>query len=243
MARSPNPSPIAIKGTPRRLTAFVPAETVPLGNASLRFKAKGMEQESPVGVNLSETDIAGLNKIRLKIDRGTPPGSYPAELMVDQATQLVDLQIEPYIRLRAHPSNLNFSGKPGGIVTNDFMLMNRGNVPFDMPKVGVTGIFIDNGIETAFAKAYRSGSDDGLVMMKTFFETLKQGHGGLVKLNVKLGHGPLPAGTARLIRVSTKLSSELIGNRIYSGFWVLGNLNLVLQIEVKESGQRREVVK
>ena len=233
--------PLTISGNPRRLYGYLPNETLPAGPGSLQlFSPKGEKVGEPVSVILRKTKTSDLTKVKFKLDRTIPAGRYSAELRLGNKKQSLDLQIEPQVRLHVQPSILSLQGAPGATVAGEFLLINRGNVPFEMPALGTPGIFLENGVENAFAAAYRSEAEDGLELIKKFAEELKRSHGGLLKLKVTRGAGVLSPGASNVICVSTKLPEKLAPKRTYSGFWFLGNLNYTVQVSVDENrGPRR----
>ncbi|PZO17962.1 MAG: hypothetical protein DCF26_08935 [Burkholderiales bacterium] len=112
------------------------------------------------------------------------------------------------------------------------LLENRGNVPIEIDETLVTGVFDNDGIETALAAAYRLDSDDITQIVGTVFARLRDAHGGLLKLRVTEGAGALAVGERRLLTIETVLSSKLHTGHGYHGVLQLGGHAIAVRLSV-----------
>ena len=175
-------------------------------------------------------------RARLRLPPETPPGQYEASLeYADGRRQALSLTVEPRPRIRVSPGTLRFSGAAGARVQAQLLLENRGNVPVPIDEALVTGVFDDNGIETALASAYRQQSEDLNQIVSTVFGRLREAHGGLLKLRVTEGAGPLAVGERRLLQLDTTLGAKLQPGHGYHGVLQLGGHAIAVRLQVTET--------
>jgi hypothetical protein len=172
-------------------------------------------------------------RTRLRLPAHTPPGHYEGSVeFADGKRQPFELTIEPRPRIRVSPSTLSLSGAAGGKVQAQLLLENRGNVPIEIDETLVTGVFDDDGIETALAAAYRLDSTDIAEIVGAVFGRLRDAHGGLLKLRVSEGAGALAVGERRLLTIETLLSSKLHAGHGYHGVLKLGGHAIAVRLRV-----------
>jgi hypothetical protein len=172
-------------------------------------------------------------RARLRLPTHTPPGHYEGSVeFADGKCQPFEVTIEPCPRIRVSPSTLSLSGASGAQAKAQLLLENRGNVPIAIEETLVTGVFDNDGIETALASAYRLESDDLNQIVATVFGRLRDAHGGLLKLRVAEGAGELAVGERRLITVETVLSSKLHAGHGYHGVLKLGGHAIAVRLSV-----------
>lgn len=175
-------------------------------------------------------------RTRLRLPPDTPPGHYEARLaFADGREAAVDLVIEPRPRLRVTPGTLHLAGAAGEQVQARLLLENRGNVSLPIEDALVTGVFDNNGIETALAAAYRLPGDDLNQVLATLFGRLRDAHGGLLKLRVTEGAGPLDAGEQRWLTLETTLGTKLHAGHGYHGVVSIGPHALAVRLQVTDS--------
>lgn len=172
-------------------------------------------------------------RTRLRLPAHTPPGRYEGSVeLADGQRQPFELTVEPRPRIRVSPSALNLWGAAGAKVRAQLLLENRGNVPIEIQETLVTGVFDNDGIETALAAAYRLESDDIQQIVGTVFSRLRDAHGGLLKLRVAEGAGTLALGERRLLTIETVLSSKLHAGHGYHGVLQLGGHAIAVRLNV-----------
>jgi hypothetical protein len=226
---------LAQGGMARRVAAVLPLAQEGTRNGQLQLLD---EAGAPVGAPSSVVlrGAGGHLRLRGRLERHLPPGRYTAELKVGEETHLLSVEVEPVLGLRPDPPVLVLRGAPGATARAEVTLVNRGNVAAEIPDHGVLGVFRRNGLETAIAHAYRSEEQDGLRVLARFVEGLREEHGGLVKLRIEEGTGPLAPGAAARIRLSAALPEGLRPGQVYAGTWKLANLSYAVRIETTGTG-------
>jgi hypothetical protein len=178
-------------------------------------------------------------RTRLRLPAHTPPGHYEGQVeLADGQSQPFELTIEPRPRIRVSPSTLNLAGAAGAKVQAKLLLENRGNVPIDIDETLVTGVFDNDGIETALASAYRLETDDLNQIVATVFGRLRDAHGGLLKLRVAEGAGVLAVGARRMVALETVLGSKLRAGHGYHGVLNLGGHAIAVRLSVAPASAR-----
>jgi hypothetical protein len=222
-----------IRGSPRRLSGVVPVGIAMGLQGELRLLDKsGRPTGDPVPAALRPSGVEGLARVKFKLRKTLPPGRYKGRLVVHGDPHDVEFEVEPLPLLRAEPPMLKLDAAPGASATAIITLINQGNVAVDVPQRGVVGVFEDDGVENALARAYRTESEDGLQILKSFVEGLRASYGNVLNLQVVEGAGALKPGEARTLRIALAVPERLKGRRTYSGFWTLANLNLSVEISV-----------
>ncbi|HET6786789.1 MAG TPA: hypothetical protein VFW84_14725 [Aquabacterium sp.] len=173
------------------------------------------------------------SRTRLRLPAGTPPGDYEVlARWADGRQQAVTVSVQARPRLRVTPSVLRLVGLPDASVSARLLLNNRGNVPIDISSALVTGLFDDDGIETALASVYRMESTDVSQIVGHAFGKLREAHGGLLKLRVRDGAGLLAPGEQRLIDLETRLADKLQPGHSYHGVLEIGSHGIAIEVLV-----------
>jgi hypothetical protein len=229
-----------IRGSPRRLTGVVPLGLAMGLQGELRLlDDSGKPVGEPVPAALRPSGAEGLARVKFKLRKTLAPGRYKAQLVVHGDPHVVAFEVDPLPLLRAEPPMLRLQAAPGAAAAATVMLINQGNVAIDVPDRAVVGVFEDDGVENALARAYRADTEDGLQIFKTFVEGLRTSYGNMLNLQVVEGAGALKPAEARTLRLSLAVPDRLKARRVYSGFWSLANLNYTVEISVGEAREGR----
>ncbi len=170
---------------------------------------------------------------RLCLDPATPPGDYTAVLdLADGRQHEITVSVQQQPRSRITPNELRFTGSPGDAVSARLLLENRGNIAISVNDTLITGVFDDNGIETAFASTYRMKTEDLNKIASNFFERLRGAHGGLLRLQVIEGAGETRPSDCRVLTINTKLSSKLHRGHGYHGVLQIGENNIAVHLQI-----------
>jgi len=222
MASAARPAPLHLAGPPHRLLCSEPELSDTRSGAlvlpdDLHRYAEG--RAIPVEVRSGRH---GARRMRMRLARTTPPGRYAAELQIEGKNYPVTLDVASAPRLRIFPSSADFEGRPGGDAEAEITLVNEGNVTIEVPETAKVGIYDDDGVEFAFADTYRQDSDDANLLVGHWLRKLREGYGGLLKLHMTEGAGPLGPEQRRVVRISTRIPSKLRPRHSYHGVWKLG---------------------
>lgn len=225
--------PLSFRGLPHRLSLSSPALAGhECGEIVLpdELAAHSKSAVIPLPVRRSRSRGPSLSLI---LDRTTPAGRYEAHLRLSGKSVPVMLEIAPAPRLSVFPLSADFASRPGGDSVVDIVLVNNGNVLIELPERSVTGIFDDEGLETAFAETYRQDTDDPVQLFGHWLRKLRDGYGGLLKLRIASGGGSLPPGAERTITLSAHLPESLKQGHSYHGIWELGPVHYRITVAVQ----------
>lgn len=221
---------VAFAGRPSRLRLQDPAGLPIDGRTRVELPAELATHAAGDSALRLHRDPA---RVRLKLDRSTPPGTYRATLRdAEGNARDITVAVEPRRRLRVRPNALRLQGDPGSVVSATLMVTNRGNVAVDIADTQVTGLFDDDGIEAALASAYRQQSGDVNAIVGHLFERLREAHGGLLKLRVVEGAGPLAPGDGRAVRFETRLAEKLRAGHAYHGMLAFAGHDISVEVQV-----------
>ncbi len=176
------------------------------------------------------------SRTRLKLDPTTAPGRYKLILELSNGkTRDVSVSVHPQARMRITPRGLDLSGPPGGAASARLLVENRGNVGIDIGDTLVTGIFDDNGIESALASTYRMDTTDMSAILGNLFAHLREAHGGLLRLHVTEGQGLLAPGESRVLGLQTTLASKLHRGHGYHGVLQIGQHGIGVRVRIDKA--------
>jgi hypothetical protein len=187
---------------------------------------------TPVRIRRRRRD-SGRSPLRIRIDKRTPPGDYEAVLRAGGETYPVRITVEPAPGLSASPAEIVFAGAPGDEAEARLTLINTGNVAIDIPRSASVGIYDDDGIEQAFAQTYRLETDDANQLVGHLLQKLREGHGGLLKINVD-GAGTLDGGSSCVLSLRAQLAPKhLKAGHSYHGVWSLDPLHIAVAVTLR----------
>jgi hypothetical protein len=230
-------------GPPGRLRFAAPAEAGARGRTPVSV-ALPQELERYVdarhaplrGAGAGEAAGTARRPARLRLAAHTPPGTYRIGVQfADGQREEAAVTVEPRPRLRVSPSALRLAGAPGTAVSARLLVENRGNLTVHIDETLVTGLFDDDGIESALAAVYRLETHDLNEIVGTGFARLREAHGGLLKLRVRAGAGPLAPGEQRSLLVETVLGRKLAARHGYHGTVDIGPHTLAVEVSVLEA--------
>ena len=184
---------------------------------------------------------SNATRVRLKFPPNTPPGSYKGTVHIGDTAHsaVVEIAAEPQIRIV--PGNIHLSGAAGQQMTLEFSVVNSGNVAFDIRKVYGMGMFAEGGIEDALGAAYRQSERVGQERVAIVADKLAEAHGGLARIQIESGGGPIKPDEVRTLHVSLRLPDNLRHGRLYTGVWRIQNAQCEIQVQVpgkqSEEGQ------
>ncbi|MBV9248456.1 MAG: hypothetical protein JO227_04320 [Acetobacteraceae bacterium] len=170
---------------------------------------------------------------RARLAPTTPPGAYAARLETEGHSHELTVEVAPAPRLRIVPASIRLSAPPGGTASAKAVLTNRGNTTFAVPSYLMVGLYDDDGIEFAFADTYRQNQDNAEKLFGHWLKKLREGYGGMLRLEVTEGAGSLGPGAARLLSFTGQLPQTLKSRHGYHGFWTLETSNILIEVSMQ----------
>jgi hypothetical protein len=213
---------LVLSGLPRRMILSSPL-LAGLDRCEFLLPAALTKEGQIAGVEARVSHQHGTaGRARLVLPRTTPPGEYKAELHLNGDIYPVTIVVAPESRVSMRPYRLVLEGVPGDTVKTTTTFINKGNVPVEIPASSAVGIYDNRGLENAFASTYRLESENPLHLLGHLLSTLRQGHGGLFKIQVMDGAGTLAPGEERSVRLKANISDKLQPGHSYHGLWPIG---------------------
>jgi hypothetical protein len=221
--------PLRFRGTPNRLLAtlelreFPPAKVcrVVLPDAgSLPLSVRRLRSAEPIVSTLS-----------FRLPKSTPPGSYEGNVELGGKRIPILVDVEPRASLRFIPSRVRCKEQPGARITAELTLLNRGNVEVTVPREDQFCVFANDGLMRAMYRGLVEEDGDGQQRIDRIMDELAKAHGGLVRVTVTEGAGPLAPEEVRDLTVNLHFSHRLIGGHTYGGTWSVSEASLEVEIE------------
>lgn len=224
---------IQMSGTPRNLLLHGNVPKSLTRDFAVSFHSGGDALNEKQCRFRTRKDKSGtLTSFKAKLPHSTPPGAYKATLKCEEKEFEVEIEVQEKRRLRIHPINIHIEGKPSAKITSHLLFSNKGNVPIEIPDKSIVGIYDDDGIETAFASAYKMESNDAMQLVQKFVEKLRAGHGGLLKIRLLEGAGQLPANTQQAVKAEFQISESVKPGHSYHGVWSIGPAEYAITVTV-----------
>jgi hypothetical protein len=116
--------------------------TLTVRSVALRAKVPGADGDTTVPVELGRAPLVvapGASEstvIRASLDPLTPPGTYDAEIIVDDVSHAAVVQVNPVIVISLSETELVISAEPETEQVRHVIATNLGNVPLPLGRVG-----------------------------------------------------------------------------------------------------------
>jgi hypothetical protein len=175
---------------------------------------------------------SGLCEVRVRLPRGTPPGTYRGESRFGDRTRSTTVEIVAKDRIRVQPPQTTLVGAPGGSAAFVVTVVNDGNVALEVPKKAWLDFDDVRGPERALARALRADLEEGEPRAERFFEEIRQDHGGEAQVHVVEGAGRVPPGETRTLKCRLETPPTVEAHRTYAGTWDLGSAGHGIVLEV-----------
>ncbi len=227
---------IRFRGAPDGLTAVVPGTA--FGRRGLLRVGPARKGQEATEFTVHATALEGVTHLQLALPTTTPAGKVEAKLVLADGEIDAILEIDPLTDVDVFPDTLRLSGKPKDRVSVEITVVNRGNVDAEVRGAYVFGLFAVDGAERAVHRALSAKSVEGRGRVDTLADSLAEEHGGIVRVKVEEGAGPLGPGEARAVRAQLTLPESLRPGRTYSGTWPIEDARYYVRLQVTE-----EVVK
>lgn len=220
---------LTLSGPPRRTTAVVRLDARATARLPVTLKLAGQPAVFSAWV---KPFGEGTSEIRLQLPRETPPGSYTGEAAIGGKPCPIMIEVEPVRRLRLHPKQTLLSVEAGSQAEFRVTLVNRGNVPVDIPKAGVFDLDDDERQDRALGRTLRATLHEGERRVDRFFEEIRESHGGEARVAVRTGPGRLDPGESCELTCLLDVPVTVQAGRSYLGAWPIANASHVIVVEV-----------
>lgn len=231
-------TPLTFTGPPNHLTTLVPLPDAPDHEVTAEAQLEGAEVERLAVRPLTREGLA-MGRVRIRLPKSTPPGSYRGSVTVAGQEVPFVAEVEPRENVDVVPSDLKLEVEPGAGVTTDLTLLNRGNVPFELPATSQFCIFDGSGIDHAFWLALGSEPPEGKERIDVLLDDLAEAHGGLVDVRARAPKRTIAPGEAGEAQVTLRFSDRLQPGRTYAGAWDADGLHLSIEVTVPERKRTR----
>jgi len=231
-------TPVTFRGPPHHLSSLVALPDEPDVLAKVEARLEGVEIRR-LAVRPSREGLA-IGKVTLRLPKATPPGTYSGTVDIGGQQLPIVAEVEARPNIEVNPSRLSFEVEPGSEVTADLMLLNIGNVPFNVPAASTFCVFDESGVDHAFWIAFASDPPEGKQRIDLLLDDLAESHGGLVEVRARAGQRTIAPGEAREVDVTLRFSDRIRPGLSYSGSWDSEGLHLSVQVSVPERKGRRK---
>jgi hypothetical protein len=170
------------------------------------------------------------SRLHLSLSEATPPGTYKGSAEMGGKSIPIEIHVEPYIHLALSPRQLVLTGYAGQQQYVELTLANSGNVPCVIGKAHAFGLYDVHGAERGIGAAFRHTEASGEKRVERMMDELAEGHGGLVRVQVEEGHGPIAPGEVRSLRLNLHFPAELKAGHTYTGTLALENLRYYVKV-------------
>jgi hypothetical protein len=233
------PEFLRFRGAPARLLATVDyAEQVPPASAC-RVKLPN-NGSLPLSVRRLGSKEPAVSVMSFRLPQSTPPGTYKGSVALGERQIPIEVEVEPRTSLRFIRAEFVHTVKPGGKVSTELVLMNRGNVDVEIPREDKFCVFDDSGIARALYQGLVEEDGAGEHRINRIMDELAKAHGGLVRVTVTEGSGRLAPEEVRELTVEFLFSRRLIGGHTYRGTWPVSEASLDVKVEVRGESEGKE---
>jgi hypothetical protein len=232
------PPLLRFRGAPPGLDALAPAELFPEGPeaGTVVLKLGRVEQLAPVRA----TDIgAGASHLLVSLPTTTAPGSYEGRAKVGENEYPVVAEVEPMPSLQFSPATVRLQAASGKEEQAHVTVLNDGNVALEIAGAYAFGLFADEGVELAFATAFREDTERGERRFDRFVEGVAEQHGGFVRVRVSEGAGVVEPGDLRSLGLVFRFPDGLESGRSYGGALTIHGLSINIRATVAPASTPR----
>lgn len=232
---------LVFRGPPGRPVAlFAPAATNAAAGEPVNASA------TLIGVEVARLTVRPLaggegavSRATLRLPTDTPPGRYEGVARIAGRQHAIAVEVEPYVRVQSHPSRLVVEAAPGGEVAVEVVLLNGGNVPFEVPARSSFCLFRGDGVHHALWAALTSVPPAGKQRVDLLLDDLAGSHGGLVDVRLSAPTSSVAPGGTHVVRLKLGFSDRLDAGRDYGGTWEPAGLRIPVRVSVSAPARKR----
>ncbi len=191
----------------------------PKEKATLRFA-------EPLGVGAKlGPETESRHEVSLSLEPTVPPGQYSARLRVGDSERPLEILVHPRHDVRLSPNHLHFIGVEAGRRHEaQLLLVNRGNVPVQVPPVmATTALDVDTVCRNLTWAVRRKGGEGATATLDAFVEGLRNDMAGWLEFKVSEGNEIVESGDSLLLHLTVRLPNDINKDYRYKGsFRLLG---------------------
>lgn len=223
---------LRFRGAPPGLHALAAADLFP-DDAAPTTVALALGRAEHL-VPLDVTGIgAGASRLRISLPQTTAPGAYEGRTKSGGIDYPVVVEVEPWPSLQFSPASVMLLASSGAEEQAHVTVLNDGNVAFEIPGATAFGLFTEEGVELAFAAAFREDeAAKGEQRFDRFVEGVAEQHGGFVRVRVSEGAGILGPGELRTLGLAFRFPDGLESGRVYGGSLTIQGRTLAVRATV-----------
>jgi len=171
-------------------------------------------------------------RVKLTLDASTPPGVYESEAAVGGVLKKLTLDIQPFVHVEVHPSQVHCVGiEPGMTHRVQVLLVNKGNVPLDIPAVDLMPTVSADSLCGCLAHAVQqSGEKGAMPALEVFTKKLRQELAEAVRVSVEEAGQIVAPGETVGIHLILTISKSSHAKQYYEGELKLLNQKLTYRI-------------
>lgn len=232
---------VYFRGAPATLSAIVRARLDVAGRLPVTLEVpmvpSGLE---PITVHAAPMRGSDLTRLRLRLPKTTPPGTYRGVVQIEGENQPVVVEVQPRRALTVFPRQTYLEAPSGHRVALRLSVANLGNVRCEVQKVSIFGLFPVRGMDEVVAKTLDAELREGELRVDRFINEIREAHGGSVRFQVRDGAGSLEPGETRELELELRLPGTLRAGRMYRGVLPLdvAKHRVELQVTAADSGGR-----
>jgi len=173
----------------------------------------------------------GATEVRLLLPEDTPPGPVDAEVLWDGGAIAATVEVLAEERVDVRPHDLRVTGAPGDEVPVQVHLAARGNVPVDVPKVGVLAFERAETLQRAIVAAL-STKKGGLDRWAAAADAVADDQSGVARVVVGEGAGPLGPAEQRWVGAAVHVPAGLEPGSSHVATWLVAGTRVRVQVDV-----------
>ncbi|MCG2420349.1 hypothetical protein K8089_15090 [Aequorivita sp. F47161] len=223
---------IVLNGPPSSLQGNIQFENIesdPLRIKTLALVAKNKKQQKGTQdfLRFSFRLRPGEQKqetVNHELPPTTPPGTYESHIMLGEQMHKVKMIVQPTINIEVFPTQFTFQNTaPGTTHVAVLTLINKGNMPFQVPELKHAAMLDMDLLCRAFGKGFREkGKDDLMSTLDEVTRNLKENLTDWVSISVEEHNQIVQPGDSLLLHINFTIPKNAEANRDYDGnfrFW------------------------
>jgi hypothetical protein len=220
------PERIRFRGSPPGADAYIPRryQDVLATEMSARLQMPGARELTAFRVVPRAAGDA-VTRLHLRLSMSTPVGTYQGTLRIGAEEHPIEVRVDGHSDLGFSPSHLTLMATPGDEETVELTVVNRGNLPVDLPDEVSLELMDGHAIPQALRALHerpREKGAQGRDPVARAADRIAQ-HVETLPVEIAAGSGPLPAGEMRELRLNVRYPKDLTPGRSYIAVWPLAN--------------------